>query len=204
MATHSPTARATLLPSSHPVWTRARIAALIGAYVVGLGVMAMAKGVAALLISGGLIGIALACASLIIMPVLSWAQRRAGRELGSLTAVADSKQTLLCTYLSAVLLVGLVVLDGRSSRREGLLLVAGYGAAVAAYIRRQPVARGAIKKLTALLRWMVPLYVQEGKSYLTIAIGCTGGEHRSVYFVEELAKHFRRERRVLARHRELS
>ena len=40
------------------------------------------------------------------MPVLSWAQRRAGRELGSRTAVADSKQTLLCTYLSAVLLVG--------------------------------------------------------------------------------------------------
>lgn len=43
------------------------------------------------------------------MPVLSWAQRRAGRELGSLSAVADSKQTLLCTYLSAVVLVGLVL-----------------------------------------------------------------------------------------------
>jgi hypothetical protein len=43
------------------------------------------------------------------MPVLSRAQRRAGRELGSRTAVADSKQTLLCTYLSAVLLVGLVL-----------------------------------------------------------------------------------------------
>ncbi|MET9202764.1 cation transporter [Gordonia sp. NPDC003585] len=56
-----------------------------------------------------IVGIALACASLVIMPVLSWAQRRAGRELGSLTAVADSKQTLLCTYLSAVLLVGLLV-----------------------------------------------------------------------------------------------
>jgi divalent metal cation (Fe/Co/Zn/Cd) transporter len=41
------------------------------------------------------------------MPVLSYAQRRAGRELGSSSAVADSKQTLLCTYLSAVLLVGL-------------------------------------------------------------------------------------------------
>jgi len=39
----------------------------------------------------------------------SYAQRRTGRELGSVTAVADSKQTLLCTYLSAVLLVGLVV-----------------------------------------------------------------------------------------------
>ena len=52
------------------------------------------------------IGIMLATASLIIMPVLSWGQRRAGRELGSLSAVADSKQTLLCTCLSAVLLVG--------------------------------------------------------------------------------------------------
>jgi len=55
------------------------------------------------------IGIALAAVSLIVMPVLSYAQRRAGRELGSRSAVADSKQTLLCTYLSAVLLVGLVV-----------------------------------------------------------------------------------------------
>ena len=55
------------------------------------------------------IGIVLAATSLGIMPVLSYAQRRAGRELGSLSAVADSKQTLLCTYLSAVLLVGLVL-----------------------------------------------------------------------------------------------
>lgn len=55
------------------------------------------------------IGIALAALSLVIMPVLSYAQRRAGRELGSLSAVADSKQTLLCTYLSAVLLVGLLL-----------------------------------------------------------------------------------------------
>ncbi|OZF55267.1 hypothetical protein CH293_06930 [Rhodococcus sp. 14-2470-1b] len=55
------------------------------------------------------IGIALAAVSLAIMPALSWAQRRAGRELGSASAVADSKQTLLCTYLSAVLLVGLLL-----------------------------------------------------------------------------------------------
>ena len=56
-----------------------------------------------------LIGIVLATASLVIMPVLSFAQRSAGRELGSRSAVADSKQTLLCTYLSAILLAGLVV-----------------------------------------------------------------------------------------------
>ncbi|MER5643697.1 cation transporter [Streptosporangium sp. NPDC002524] len=54
-------------------------------------------------------GIVLAALSLLVMPFLSHAQRRAGRELGSASAVADSKQTLLCTYLSAVLLVGLVL-----------------------------------------------------------------------------------------------
>ncbi|MFB7657505.1 MULTISPECIES: cation transporter [unclassified Streptomyces] len=54
-------------------------------------------------------GIVLAALSVAIMPFLSAAQRRAGRELGSASAVADSKQTLLCTYLSAVLLVGLVL-----------------------------------------------------------------------------------------------
>jgi divalent metal cation (Fe/Co/Zn/Cd) transporter len=53
------------------------------------------------------VGLSLAAVSLVVMPTLSYAQRRAGRELGSRSAVADSKQTLLCTYLSAILLVGL-------------------------------------------------------------------------------------------------
>lgn len=53
------------------------------------------------------VGIVLAALSLIIMPALSYAERRTGRELGSRSAVADSKQTLLCTYLSAALLIGL-------------------------------------------------------------------------------------------------
>ena len=55
------------------------------------------------------VGIGLAVASLVVMPFLSWAQRRTGRVLGSNAVVADSTQTLLCTYLSAVLLVGLVL-----------------------------------------------------------------------------------------------
>lgn len=54
------------------------------------------------------VGLALAGLSLVIMPVLSLAQRQAGRRLNSASAVADSKQTLLCTYLSAVLLLGLL------------------------------------------------------------------------------------------------
>ncbi|MEX5713181.1 cation transporter [Parafrankia sp. FMc6] len=58
---------------------------------------------------GSVPGIVLAAVSLAVMPFLSAAQRRAGRELGSASAVADSKQTLLCTYLSAVLLAGLLL-----------------------------------------------------------------------------------------------
>ena len=53
------------------------------------------------------VGIGIAAASVVVMPLLVWAKRRAGHELGSATVVADSTQTLLCTYLSAVLLVGL-------------------------------------------------------------------------------------------------
>ena len=55
------------------------------------------------------VGIVLATVSLAIMPVLSWIERRTGRELGSITAIADSKQTLLCAYLSAALLLGLLL-----------------------------------------------------------------------------------------------
>lgn len=55
------------------------------------------------------IGIVLAAVSLVVMPLLSGAQRRAGRQLGSASAVADAKQTLLCAYLSGVLLLGLVL-----------------------------------------------------------------------------------------------
>ncbi|MGC5172071.1 cation diffusion facilitator family transporter [Microbacterium sp. DT81.1] len=55
------------------------------------------------------LGIAITALSVIIMPFLSFAERRTGRELGSATAVADSKQTLICTYLSAAVLIGLIL-----------------------------------------------------------------------------------------------
>ena len=79
------------------------------------GLAAFVAGDSVRVLSGGeearhsTVGIALTATSLVIMPLLSWAQRRAGRELGSRSAVADSKQTLLCTYLSAVVLVGLLL-----------------------------------------------------------------------------------------------
>ena len=52
-------------------------------------------------------------------------------------------------------------------------------------------------------RWL-PAYQRDNRSYLTVAIGCTGGQHRSVFMVEQLAKHFKHQARVLIRHRELS
>lgn len=68
----------------------------------------------ALLLGGGqagqsTVGIVLVATSVVVMPFLSLAQRRTGRELGSASAVADSKQTMLCTYLSVAVLVGLVL-----------------------------------------------------------------------------------------------
>lgn len=55
------------------------------------------------------LGIIITGISVIVMPFLSFAERRAGRELGSATAVADSKQTLICAYLSAAVLIGLLL-----------------------------------------------------------------------------------------------
>ena len=55
------------------------------------------------------VGMALAVASLVIMPFLAWAQRRTGKALHSNSVVADSNQTLLCTFMSAALLIGLVL-----------------------------------------------------------------------------------------------
>jgi UPF0042 nucleotide-binding protein len=51
-------------------------------------------------------------------------------------------------------------------------------------------------------RWL-PAYQRDNRSYLTVAIGCTGGQHRSVFMVEQLAQHFKDQARVLIRHREL-
>jgi UPF0042 nucleotide-binding protein len=52
-------------------------------------------------------------------------------------------------------------------------------------------------------KWL-PCFVRDSRSYLTVALGCTGGQHRSVYFVEKLAAYFRNQnQKVLVRHREL-
>lgn len=71
---------------------------------------------------------------------------------------------------------------------DSLRPLTGRDAPVVRYMRRQPASVEFIERLTAFLRFAVPHYVQEGKSYLTVAIGCTGGRHRSVMIAEALQK----------------
>ena len=80
----------------------------------------------------------------------------------------------------------------------------GLDAAVGARIAADPGFEGFFQRLTDLLLPLLPRYANEGKTYLTIAIGCTGGRHRSVYVAERLAQWLRRERqRVAVGHRDL-
>ncbi|MDA8242689.1 MAG: RNase adapter RapZ [Elusimicrobia bacterium] len=64
----------------------------------------------------------------------------------------------------------------------------GMDAPVGAYLRRQPGFKSFLKSYTEQIRTLLPLYIKEGKSYLTIAIGCTGGRHRSVYIARQIAE----------------
>jgi UPF0042 nucleotide-binding protein len=59
---------------------------------------------------------------------------------------------------------------------------------VAKYVRQFPQTREFLDKVTDMLTFLLPHYIHEGKSYLTIGIGCTGGQHRSVMIAEELKK----------------
>lgn len=75
---------------------------------------------------------------------------------------------------------------------------------VGAYIEEDEAFQPFLRRFKALLEPLLPRYIDEGKSYLTIAIGCTGGKHRSVYTVETLKKWFEeQEIHVYADHRDL-
>ena len=81
----------------------------------------------------------------------------------------------------------------------------GRDPAVIEYLQQQAQVTNMLQQLTHLLEAWVPCFEAENRSYMTVAVGCTGGQHRSVYIVERLAEHFRTQRaNVMVRHRELS
>jgi UPF0042 nucleotide-binding protein len=80
----------------------------------------------------------------------------------------------------------------------------GRDEAVIHFLRQEPKVQQMLEQLIHFLATWIPQFAAENRSYLTIAIGCTGGQHRSVYLVEQLARHFSQQRAgVLIRHREL-
>ncbi len=82
--------------------------------------------------------------------------------------------------------------------------LSGNHAAVVRYMRAQPEFRAFLGRLTSFLNYLVPRYLREGKSYLTIAVGCTGGRHRSVMIANALRDLVSRKgREVKVRHRDL-
>jgi UPF0042 nucleotide-binding protein len=80
----------------------------------------------------------------------------------------------------------------------------GRDAPVAAYLNAQPEVQEMRGQIAAFLARWLPSFGADQRSYVTVAIGCTGGQHRSVYMVEELAREFASQGQVLKRHRELN
>ena len=79
----------------------------------------------------------------------------------------------------------------------------GRDAAVVEFLRAQPEAGQMLAQITHFVGNWLPAMARDHRSYVTVAIGCTGGQHRSVYLVEQLAQHFGADWVTIKRHREL-
>ena len=72
------------------------------------------------------------------------------------------------------------------------------------FIKRAPETQNFLEKYLSLLEYLTPLYEKEGKSYLTIAVGCTGGRHRSVTIAEDISNHIKKlNRKITLTHRDI-
>jgi UPF0042 nucleotide-binding protein len=80
----------------------------------------------------------------------------------------------------------------------------GLDAPVIAFLEAIPAAATMLQDIGDFVEKWLPSFIRDNRAYLTVALGCTGGQHRSVYFVEQLARRFRATAPVLVRHRQLS
>ena len=87
---------------------------------------------------------------------------------------------------------------------EALSALDGRDARVAEFVLRSSEGMELVDRLVELLRYLLPRFAKEGKLYLTVAIGCTGGRHRSVAIVEELHRRIADNWDVVVRHRDLN
>jgi len=84
-----------------------------------------------------------------------------------------------------------------------LRALTGLDPEVVAFLEKEPKVGALLNDIRRFVETWLPAYGQESRSSLTVAIGCTGGRHRSVYFVERLGEHFRKQTSLLVRHRHL-
>jgi UPF0042 nucleotide-binding protein len=132
----------------------------------------------------------------------SWVRSLVGARASSLTLVFESFAFKNGVPLDADYVFDVRVLPNPHYVRE-LRPLTGRDAPVAAFLDAKPdVAEMLLQIRTFLQRWL-PAFEDDQRSYLTVAIGCTGGQHRSVYSVEQLARHFQSQYATLVRHREL-
>jgi UPF0042 nucleotide-binding protein len=87
---------------------------------------------------------------------------------------------------------------------ESLRPLTGRDAPVIEFLEQTPSAQKMYGDIRNFVGDWLPCFIADNRSYLTVAIGCTGGQHRSVYLAEKLAQHFKDKQQVLVRHRELS
>lgn len=80
----------------------------------------------------------------------------------------------------------------------------GADAPVIAFLEAQPEVARMLADIRRFVEDWLPSYIRDNRSYLTVALGCTGGQHRSVYFAERLSQYFKGQVRVLVRHRSLA
>ena len=80
----------------------------------------------------------------------------------------------------------------------------GRDAPVVAFLQSEPQVEEMLNDIRAYVAKWLPAYIRDNRAYFTVALGCTGGQHRSVYFAETLAGHFRDQQQVLVRHRGLA
>ena len=132
----------------------------------------------------------------------SWVRQLAGAASSSLTLVFESFAYKHGVPRDADLVFDLRVLPNPHYVRE-LRPLTGRDAGVIDYLDGQPEAAEMMAFIESYLARWLPAFDQDQRSYLTVAVGCTGGQHRSVYFAEQLARRFGGRAPTLVRHREL-
>ena len=131
-----------------------------------------------------------------------WIRDLVGASRSQLTLVFQSFAFKHGVPLDADMVFDVRVLPNPFYLRE-LRPLTGRDAPVADYLRAQPEVGEMLGQIEGFLDRWLPAFENDQRSYLTVAIGCTGGQHRSVYFVETLAQHFAARLPTLKRHREL-